>query len=293
MGKITRLFTLLAVLAVPAVALNLTTYMPECAQGCIQAKLEDTSICPSQTDYECICHSQQAIGQGSIACTFPACGGPDSRYQLIDAYQKFCADALGSNSSVTSIPSPTSSAVSTTATGTAGAGAGSTTTTGATGATAAADPATPPSSSLSMGAKAGIGVGASVATISIVAGLLSIGFRFGKKRKLRGDGPTDPEASGGPPSTTAPAATGPTSPPPTKDDMYETGDKPLLDGRPIAELDAQHDAPAMAADSMSELPAYEKPIEMSHAPVTAELPDTSWLAGPSPGRGDGDVVSGR
>ncbi|KAI0383087.1 hypothetical protein F5Y04DRAFT_251798 [Hypomontagnella monticulosa] len=258
----------LALISSVAANKNLTTYMPDCAQSCVEKSI--SGVCNNAIDSQCLCNNARHIGPNSVPCAMSACPGNTTeqlRSDLRSSYMKYCNDvgetAIGGwgPNSPTSFPgSPWTSTRSSSS-------ASSPT------AAATAPPSmqeSPPDSSdggggsdqLSKGAIAGIAVGVGVACIAITAALLLYAFRLGKRHSRekeehnQGD-PRDPsqQEEGVGDSNTAASEL--------------TGDKIQLEGKPLSELQTEHAISGYGP--VKELPTNEKPVELSADPIPRRM----------------------
>ncbi|KAL7626287.1 hypothetical protein AAE478_003058 [Parahypoxylon ruwenzoriense] len=242
---------LVLVLVAAAVAQNLTTYVPECAQLCVEDAVDNSGVCSGVNDTRCLCSNIRLIGPSSMPCCQESCSSEynNSTEQIANAvrsgYMKFCGDrhAAGVWSTITSTsspPLPTSS------------------------------PASSPSStpalenntsegrdSLSRGAIAGIAVGAGVGSISITGALLIFAFRLGKGRSDKGGGNNNNNNNNN-----------------NNEAGEEEGgclvkDKPQLGGTPMNELETEYTLSGF--DRVKELETREQPAELSAGPPTPPL----------------------
>ncbi|KAK5627901.1 hypothetical protein RRF57_003616 [Xylaria bambusicola] len=172
--------------AITVEAQDFALYVPKCAPPCVEQTLNNTQVCTSIDDNECLCTQFQQIIFPSIRCFIQSCNATNPgelRSEITAGWQEFCSDSgrpidLGSGvntivvelstPSMTSNPAPTGSneTVPITASG------------------------------LSTGQKAGIGVGAGVGSLTVIGGLVFVGFRLGQKKKKEnndGDAPASNE----------------------------------------------------------------------------------------------------
>ncbi|OTA61935.1 hypothetical protein K449DRAFT_465339 [Hypoxylon sp. EC38] len=276
--------SILLLITVTLAAQNLTTYMPECVQPCLERSINSTGSCTGPEDSQCLCSNEARIGYSAWMCAQEAGSCSNSTDQLrgamMSAYQQYCTDVgvTGSWNSRGSFPGFTASQ------------------TGAVTSTAMSSSTTPPptstptatndeptssgsggsSSGLSTGAIAGIAVGGGVAVISITGGLLLLAFRLGKgysNRKKGEDAAGSGEQGGGE------GGSGNGGP-----DTDETAlkNEAQLDGKPVSEL--QTEFTLSGFNPIKELQTQERPAELPADPLPRYVEDHSPVLPESPWR---------
>ncbi|KAI1483899.1 hypothetical protein F4774DRAFT_405104 [Daldinia eschscholtzii] len=274
---------MLAWVALTLASKNLTAYLPECAQPCIESSISQNSHCTGPDDAQCLCSNIRYIGPGSVPCAQGACSGNSTEQltnKLHSGFLDYCSDngvKVGSDFTGGGHPpvwtaswgwpsSPTASATSMTS---------------PAAATAPADAEQQTSNSggggggLSGGAIAGLAVGVGVACILITGALLLYAFRLGKRRSKHsaGDEPTDPGPQGeGGSDKGDPNGIG---------IALGTEDKVQLEGAPVSELPTEHTLSGF--HPVKELATHEKPIELSADPILRR-PDEGSPILPTPWR---------
>ncbi|KAI3336915.1 hypothetical protein HD806DRAFT_22303 [Xylariaceae sp. AK1471] len=276
-------------LIILAEAQNFSSYVPECVPPCVEQTLNSSKICTGLNDNKCLCTNFGQVLFPSTICFMQTCNstnGPELRTQVISGWQKFCSDSGTpvdlsmswgpggpggswgpgspvSNSSATSsvtpsIP-PTSSPPSAST-------------------SASILPSTPipaPTSGLSTGAKAGIGVGAGLGALTVIGGLLFLGFRLGQRRKEASRSNLESARhvdEGGDPKYDGLGNQGSTTMTTTEIGQESWGYKPQLDGTALAELPSRLSPDMeMHGHDINELPVHERPTELWHGDVTPEL----------------------
>ncbi|KAI1378245.1 hypothetical protein F4677DRAFT_412628 [Hypoxylon crocopeplum] len=259
---------ILIALIAATVAQNLTTYEPECAQPCIEESINSTGICAGPEDSTCLCNNMQRIGPGSFACAQKACPANTTQEligELRGAYMKYCSDVgatpsggwnnYNGGAATTSASQGTAAATSTMATSSTASPAA---TTGANTSPSSSPDAGGGGSNLSAGAIAGIAVGGVVATICVTGGLLLFAFRLGKGQSRRNQ--QDPSAPGQQEEGIGGSG--------NEDPNTAVGgvEKAQLEGTPISELQTEHTLSGFG--HVKELPAYERPAELSADPIS-------------------------
>ncbi|KAI1502235.1 hypothetical protein F5X99DRAFT_162555 [Biscogniauxia marginata] len=234
MAYLWRVLVALPLLITFVASQNISTYLPTCAPPCIEDTIRNTTVCNGLDDNTCLCSRMQEVGQNSFHCFFRNCGSiPDARTQVMSGWQNFCSDVQGiSNSTSTPSATPSSSP------------SASTTPSAVSTSTTARDPASAPA--LSTGAKAGIGVGAGIGSLSVIGGLVFLGFRLGRRKNGNAADHNDDQESGG-----------------AKDDAAVVmGCKAQLDGNAVSELQTDYGLGDLYY--VKELETRERPAELWH-----------------------------
>ncbi|OTB08033.1 hypothetical protein M426DRAFT_317542 [Hypoxylon sp. CI-4A] len=254
MARLRAALPTLALIATAFATQNLTTYIPGCAQSCIEASISNNSQCAGPEDSQCLCTNERQIGYGSLSCAQQACSSnstEDLVGQLRSGYSSFCNDAGIQDSSGGSGPASgwPSGWGGSSQTSTAATSAPTSTASSTSVPTAAAD-----STSLSRGAIAGIAVGGGIALIAITGGLFLLAFRLGKgfSGRKKDEGPGQQEQAGEEDTN-------------KRDDQEKAGVKPQLEGMPVSELPTEYTLSGF--DPVKELPTREKPVELSAEPL--------------------------
>ncbi|KAI1327911.1 hypothetical protein F5Y16DRAFT_370692 [Xylariaceae sp. FL0255] len=260
--------------------LNITNYLPSCASLCVGQTLDRTGICEGLTDADCLCDNFVDIVIPSRECFISGCGGnetiEDVRSQVSIGWENYCNDAGTSiNLSSTGTTNTTNTTIPTSwpsewpaATSTSPA------------ASSTASPAVAAGhKNLTTAMKAGIGVGAGVGLLVTIGGLIFLGYRLGHRKALKNeknfDSPGDDEKE----KVGSDVESG-TLPSPTSDDA-RLHRLPVSGGATVREGARDGDAEAAELESplspisplspLGELPVHERPAELWHGIMPAEL----------------------
>ncbi|KAI1393452.1 uncharacterized protein F4822DRAFT_13537 [Hypoxylon trugodes] len=282
-------------------AANLTTYMPECAQSCIQSSAD--SACAGPTDSQCLCTNMRRVGFGSLSCAQGTCFGNSTEQialSLRSAFTQYCTDVGVTPSEGTWYPSsgwpgatnPTGMSVAATSSSIATTAPPATNTPTSESQQSASEQGGSNSggNDLSRGAIAGIAVGGGVAVIAITGGLFFLAFRLGKGyshrkkeeasqepgRQEEGTTNTTTGGSGGGGDVSTPSSTTTARPKGELDGLP----KSQLDSTPVSEMPTDYKALG-ELDPIKEMPTQEEPVELSANPYPREvespvLPQTPW-----------------
>ncbi|KAI4869489.1 hypothetical protein F4820DRAFT_406759 [Hypoxylon rubiginosum] len=257
---------------------NLTTYVPECAQACLEDSL--SGVCSGPEDAECLCDNIATIGPGSRSCVMGACSGNSTAQTAArTGYMNYCSDTGHPMDGSWRSPPDYSNGWQTSTTMGTSTTASTSTSAAATSSATSAGPITASDSAggggdggddLSKGAIAGIAVGGGIACILLTGGLLFFAFRLGKKHYKRkqegGGGPQGPEQGEADPQKEE-----------GSDTMSPRRSKAQLDGNPVSELHAG--IVDSGLDPIKELPTHERPAELSADPISYDspiLPQSAW-----------------
>ncbi|KAI1414659.1 hypothetical protein F5Y13DRAFT_13267 [Hypoxylon sp. FL1857] len=300
MASLRAVFPILTLIAVTLATQNLTTYMPECVQPCLQQTISSSSSgsCTRPEDSQCLCTNQPRIGYAALMCAQNggACPGNSTeqlRSAMMAAYQQYCSDvgATGGWNSLGGFPAFTTSGM---VIGPSGTTTSSSTTPPPTSTptTVNDEPSSPGdsgrgNSSLSTGAIAGIAVGGGVAVISITGGLLLLAFRLGKgySSRKKDDGTAGPGQQGGGEGGEGGSGDGGGAGAGGQltgvIDEAATKNEAQLDGKPVSELQTEYTLSGF--NPVRELAAQERPAELPADPLpryvedaSPVLPDASW-----------------
>ncbi|KAI0850962.1 hypothetical protein F5Y00DRAFT_268024 [Daldinia vernicosa] len=268
MTPLRALLPMLALIALAVASQNLTTYLPECAQPCIESSISKNSNCTGTGDVKCLCSNIRSIGPGSLSCAQGACSNSSEQlaYELHSEFVDYCSDngeEVSSDFSGGGSPPVWTASWGKTSSPTASA-------TSMTSPVAATkppsneqqSPSDPDGGGLSGGAIAGIAVGVGVACILITGGLLLYAFRLGRRhsKRTQGEEPAGPgprEEGGGDYNGI--------------DNVLEAEKKVQLEGAPVSELPTEHTLSGF--HPVKELATHEKPVELSADPVPSRAND--------------------
>ncbi|XXH04679.1 hypothetical protein Hte_011099 [Hypoxylon texense] len=272
---------------------NLTTYVPDCAQNCLEQSL--SGVCSGPDDAECLCDNIATIGPGSRSCVVGACSGNTTEQNAArSGYVKYCSDTGHPVEGGGQFGPGWSSGSGGWQTSTTTMGTSTTSPSTSTSTTAPSALATAASESeggggdddggsdLSKGAIAGIAVGGGIACILITGGLLFVAFRLGRRHYQRkhegGGGGSSPQGPNPPSQGDEEEAV---TDLPQKEDGARTPTRRAtnaqLDGNPVSELHAGFVDSGL--DPIKELPTHERPAELSADPISYDspvLPQSTW-----------------
>ncbi|KAI0115067.1 hypothetical protein F4814DRAFT_304728 [Daldinia grandis] len=270
MTPLRAILPMLALIGLTVASQNLTTYLPECAQSCIESSISKNSNCTGPDDVKCLCSNIRYIGPGSISCAQGACSNSSEQltYKLHSGFVDYCSDngeEVSGDYSGGGYPPVWTASWGKTSSPTAPA-------TSMASPVAATEPPSneqqSPSSTggggLSGGSIAGIAVGVGVACILITGGLLLYAFRLGRghSKHAQGEEPAGPgpqeEGGGGYNGT---------------DNVLEAEKKAQLEGAPVSELPTEYTLSGF--HPVKELATHEKPVELSADPIPHRVDDGS------------------